>query len=63
METWSHLWIAEKISAKYDNIEKYMNENKLVINGDKSHLVVMRKRQHEIEAATIVLKAGNDLIK
>ena len=55
--------VTEKISQKFEIIEKYMNENKLVINGDKSHLVVLRKRAQEMEASRVVLRAGNHVIK
>ena len=55
--------ITEKISEKYIQIEKYMNENKLVINGDKSHLLVMCKKRQSDEASNVILKAGAHVIK
>ena len=55
--------VTEKISEKYKLIEKYMNENKLVINGDKSHLVVMSKKGQSNDAAKVILQAGNHQIK
>ena len=54
--------VSEKISEKYDQIEKYMNKNKLIINGDKSHLVVMRKRAQAGEATQVFLQAGTHVI-
>ena len=42
--------VTQKTNQKYLLIEKYMNGNKLVINGDKSHLVVMSKRSLTTEA-------------
>lgn len=40
-----------------------MNENKLVINAYKSHLVVLNKKAQINEAAKVVLKAGNHTIE
>ena len=33
--------LSQKLSNQYKKIEEYMAANKLVINGDKTHLVVM----------------------
>ena len=40
-----------------------MNENKLVINGDKTHLIVMNKKNKSVEASKVILKAGKHTIK
>ena len=58
------LELSEKLSSKYDKISSYMASNKLVINADKTHLLVMgtgkpamdRKRQD------VYLQAGDHLI-
>ena len=36
--------ISQKLSDHYSRIEDYMNSNKLVINSDKTHLIVMAGR-------------------
>ena len=33
--------LSQKLSQQYDKISTYMAANKLVINGDKTHLVIM----------------------
>ena len=55
--------VTKKISEKFLDIEKYMNEIKLVINGDKSHLVVLSKKNKSGEASKVILKAGRDTIE
>ena len=55
--------VTETISAKFKMIEKYMNENKLVINGDKSHLVVLSKKAQTNDAVKVILKTGPKDIK
>ena len=56
--------ISQTLSNHYDAIEKYMNSNKLVVNSDKTHLLVMAgrgavaARRMEVEVS-----AGPDLIK
>ena len=36
--------VSQTLSNHYDKIEKYMNANKLVVNSDKTHLLVMAGR-------------------
>ena len=56
--------ISQTLSSHYDKIKKYMNSNKLVVNSDKTHLLVMAgrgavaARRMEFEVS-----AGPDLIK
>ena len=56
--------LSQTLSNHYDKMEKYMNANKLVVNSDKTHLLVMAgrgsaaSRRMEVE-----ISAGPDLIK
>ena len=52
------------LSNHYDNIEKYMNANKLVINSDKTHLLAIVGRG-AIAAKRLEVKvsAGPDQIE
>ena len=36
--------VSQKLSSHYNQIETYMHANKLVINSDKTHLIVMAGR-------------------
>ena len=56
--------VSQKLSNHYSKIEAYMNSNKLVINSDKTHLIVMagrgaisaRRMEVQVEAGTDVIK-------
>ena len=39
--------LSEKLSNQYENIADYMSANKLIINGDKTQLVVMGSKNAE----------------
>ena len=39
--------LSDKLSMQYKNIAEYMGDNKLVINNDKTHLLVMGSKKHE----------------
>ena len=55
--------VSLKLSNHYANIEKYMNANKLVINSDKTHLLVMAGRGAiAAKRMDVQVSAGPDLI-
>ena len=53
------------MDAKYQNITQYMAKNKLILNTNKTHLLVMAsKRQHKIHGDFgISLNTGNEIIQ
>ena len=53
------------MDAKYQNITQYMAKNKLILNTNKTHLLVMAsKRQHKINGDFgISLNTGNEIIQ
>ena len=55
---------SQKLSNHYSCIEGYMHANKLVINADKSHLIVM-PGQGQIAARRmdVQVKAGQDIME
>ena len=53
-----------KLASHYSKIENYMNANKLVINSDKSHLLVLAGRgAMSARRMDIQLHAGPDTIE
>ena len=63
--TYSHSdpnMLSTMLTSKYKVIEEYMVGNKLVINADKTHLVVMGSKKHEAARQTVELRAGQHLI-
>ena len=55
--------LSEVLTDKYKIIEQYMVSNKLVINGDKTHLVVMGTRKMEAARRSVELIAGQHTIR
>ena len=56
--------VSQKLSNHYKNIEKYINANKLVINSDKTHLLVMAGRGAiTARRLEVQVSAGPDLIE
>ena len=51
------------LSAKYGRLAEWMNANKLVINADKTHLMVMGKRNSEEKRKQVCMMAGEFLVK
>ena len=53
------------LDAKYKVIEEYMNKNKLILNSDKTHLLVMAsERKHQIhDNFGISLNTGKEIIE
>ena len=59
--TFSHrdpIMLSNMLTQKYKNIEQYMVANRLVINSDKTHLVVMASKKNEAARQTVELRAG-----
>ena len=57
--------VKNKIQQKYENLSNYMAENKLVLNGDKTHILVMassaKHRKHQNFG--IFLDTGTEVIE
>ena len=50
--------MSSMLTQKYKIIEQYMVANRLVINSDKTHLVVMSSKKNEEARQTVELRAG-----
>ena len=55
--------LTSTLTAQYDKIAKYMNSNKLVINDDKTQLVVMSTRATAAKRPEVTLTAGQHIIE
>ena len=55
--------ISQKLTAHYSAIEDYMADNKLVINADKTHVIVMAPRRLASRREEVAVKAGPFTIK
>ena len=55
--------LSDVLSEKYDKLAEWMNSNKLVINADKTHLMVMGKRNCEEHRRQVYMLAGEFLVK
>ena len=57
--------LRQDIDAKYQEIASYIHRNKLVLNGDKTHLLVMTSATNHRNHGDydIVLNTGNEIIK
>ena len=47
--------ISQVLSSHYDRIEKYIHSNKMVINADKSHLLVCGTRKTAVRREEVSL--------
>ena len=54
--------LSSTLSEQYSTIAEYMAANKLVINGDKTHLVVMATKKFDQCRAEVQLQAGQHII-
>ena len=54
--------LSQKLSDQYSKIADYMAANKLVINGEKTHLVVMGSKKSNNQRRNVSLKAGTHVI-
>ena len=55
--------LSEKLSSQYKIISDYMAANNLVINADKTHLVVMGSRKTASRRHEVSLQAGEHVIE
>ena len=55
--------LSEKLTAQYRVISEYMAANKLVINSDKTHLVVMGTRATAKNRTEVTIQAGQHMIR
>ena len=55
--------LSDILSSKYGKLAEWMNANKLVINADKTHLMVMGKRNSEQKRKQVYMMAGEFLVK
>ena len=57
--------IKNKIQQKYDNLSNYMGENKLVLNSDKTHILVMASsaKHRKYNNFGIFLDTGQEIIE
>ena len=54
--------LSNTLSTKYCKLSEWMNSNKLVINADKTHLIVMGTKKHRDKRKQVVMRAGEFLI-
>ena len=55
--------LSNNLTSQYNTISKYMASNKLIINAEKTHLVVMAKQGQGGARDRVVLQAGGHIIK
>ena len=51
--------LSATLSEQYKKLAEYMGDNKLVINADKTHLVVMGTERFSAERPLVQINAGN----
>ena len=51
------------LTSKYNKLEEWMNANKLVINPDKTHLMVMAAKKDKAKRRQVSMKAGDFTIQ
>ena len=54
--------LTEKLSAQYRKIAEYMSANRLVINDDKTHLVVMGAKKYGLVRSEVQIDTGSVMI-
>ena len=55
--------MSDVLTQKYDKLAEWMNANKLVINPDKTHLMVMGSKKHVAKRKQVSMMAGDFIIK
>ena len=55
--------LSEKLSEQYKKLARYMGDNKLVINDDKTHLLVMATARHAANRELVKIDTGTVEIK
>ena len=54
--------LSAKLSEQYKRLAEYMGDNKLVINDDKTHLLVMGSRKHAALRAQVSIDTGTVMV-
>ena len=55
--------LSNTLSSKYCKLAEWMNSNKLVINADKTHLIVMGTKKHRDKRKQVVMRGqGTSLL-
>ena len=55
--------LSEKLSLQYKKLSEYMGDNKLVINDDKTHLLVMGTPRHDTLRSEVSINTGSVLVR
>ena len=55
--------LSHVLTYKYNKLEEWMNSNKLVINPDKTHLMVMANKKDTAKRKEVTMMAGGYIIK
>ena len=55
--------LSATLSEQYKKLAEYMGDNKLVVNADKTHLIVMGTERFSAEKPLVQIIAGNEVIK
>ena len=55
--------LSQVLTDKYNKLEDWMNANKLVINPDKTHLMVMTDKKNSVKRKHVAIKAVEHIIK
>ena len=55
--------LSRELTRKYSMLEDWMNNNRLVINPDKTHMMVIGGKKVEVLRRQVTMKAGNFVIK
>ena len=55
--------LSERLTREYDKIANYVAEYQLVLNDEKSHVMVFTNRANSSKRMDVFLKAGNYVIE
>ena len=55
--------MSDKLTTQYKNLAEYMGDNRLVINNDKTHLLVMGSRKDGAAREMVSIKTGTVVVK
>ena len=55
--------LSEVLTRKYDKLEQWMHANKLVINPDKTHLMVMGSKKYSAARKEVSITASGHLVE
>ena len=54
--------LSSKLSEQYKNLAEYMGDNRLVINDDKTHLLVMGSKKHAEDRERVSINTGTVVV-